>query len=179
MGPSAFTPDGKTLYFQNRPPDKNWEVWTLPIGRPQEAKLLVASEFYNTRPALSPDGRWLAFESNESGASEIYVVGVAGASGRWQLSTRGGEEPHWGPKGDELFYLSPENKLMRVAVTTGANFDAAVPEPLFSITLAPLTIRNRYRVSPDGERFLALAPQGDQANPPTTVLLNWNRLLER
>jgi eukaryotic-like serine/threonine-protein kinase len=178
-GPSAFTPDGRSLIFQRQLPDKPWQIWTLPIGQPAQAKAVVASEFYNGRPAVSPDGRWLAFESTESGAAEIYVVGIAGASGRWQISTRGGEEPAWGPDGRELFYVSPENRLMRVAVTTGSSFDAGVPEPLFGVTLARLNIRNRYRVAPDGQRFLVLTPQGDLANPPTTVLLNWTRLLER
>ncbi len=177
--PSAFSPDGKILVFQHQPPEKRWQIWTLPIGQPGEAKALVASEFSNARAALAPDGRWLAFESNESGVAEIYVVGIAGASGRWQISSRGGEEPAWSPDGKELFYLSPENKMIRVAVTTGSSFDASVPEPLFAATLAPIAIRNRYRIAPDGQRFLVLAPQGDLANPPTTVLLNWNRLLER
>ena len=177
--PSAITPDGKSLIIQRQPPEQPIQTWTLPIGHPDQAKAILASEFYNGRPALSPDWRWLAFESNESGAAEIYVIGIAGASGRWQVSTRGGEDPAWGPDGKELFYLSPENKMMRVAVTTGASFEADVPEPLFAAMLAPLTIRNRYRIAPDGLRFLVLAPQGDEANPPTTVLLNWNRLLER
>jgi hypothetical protein len=68
---------------------------------------------------------------------------------------------------------------MRVPVTTGTAFDAGVPEPMFAMAIAPTPTRNRYRVAPDGQRFLALVPQADQSNPPTTVLLNWSRLLER
>ena len=177
--PSALSPDGATLIVQYRPPDKTWQLWQLPLAQPEQAKPLIASEFQTTRPALSPDGRWLAFESNESGAGEVYVIGIGAARGRWQISTRGGEEPVWGPDGTELFYLSPEQKLMRVPVTTGTSFDAGVPEPLFTMAIAPIPTRNRYRISPDGQRFLALVPQGDAANPPTTVLLNWSRLLER
>ena len=177
--PLSFTPDGKSLVFQRQFPDKPWQIWTVPIGQPGQAKVVVGSEFPNIRGTVSPDGRWLLFESIESGVPEVYVVGFGGASGRWQISTRGGEDPAWGPDGKELFYLSPENKMMRVAVTIGASFDASVPEPLFAVTLAPLSLRNRYRVAPDGQHFLTVAPQGDAANPPTTVLLNWNRLLER
>jgi hypothetical protein len=68
---------------------------------------------------------------------------------------------------------------MKVDVTTGASFDAGTPEAQFTMTFSPLAIRTRYRLAPDGQHFLVLAPQGDQANPPTTILLNWNRLLER
>jgi Tol biopolymer transport system component len=179
LAPSAILPDGSAMVLQYRPPDKPWEIWLLPLGHPDQAKPLVASEFQNTRPDLSPDGRWLAFESNESGSGEIYVIGIGEARGRWQISTRGGEEPHWAADGKELFYLSPEQKLMRVPVTTGIAFDAGVPEPMFPMAIAPIPTRNRYRVGPGGQRFLALVPQGDQTNPPTTVLLNWSRLLER
>jgi Tol biopolymer transport system component len=177
--PAALTPDGATMIVQHRPPDKPWQIWQLPLAHPEQAKAVVMSEFQSTRPALSPDGRWLAFESSESGDSEVYVVGIGEARGRWQISTRGGEEPTWAPDGKELFYLSPEQKLMRVPVTIGTTFDAGVPEPMFAMAIAPIPARNRYRVSPDGQRFLALVPQGDQSNPPTTVLLNWSRLLER
>jgi dipeptidyl aminopeptidase/acylaminoacyl peptidase len=177
--PSALLPDGSAMVFQARPPDKPWEIWLLPLAQPDQARPLVASQFQNTRPDLSPDGRWMAFESNESGSGEIYVIGIGEARGRWQISTRGGEEPHWAPGGKELYYLSPEQRLMRVPVTTGATFDAGVPEPQFTMPIAPIPTRNRYRVAPAGDRFLALVPQGDQTNPPTTILLNWTRMLDR
>jgi dipeptidyl aminopeptidase/acylaminoacyl peptidase len=107
------------MIVQYRAPDEPWEIWMMPLDHPEQAKAVIASQFQNTRPDLSPDGRWLAFESNESGAGEVYVVGIGAAHGRWQVSTRGGEEPHWGPDGKELFYLSPEQKLMRRAGDDG------------------------------------------------------------
>jgi Tol biopolymer transport system component len=176
--PSALSPDAATMFFQKRAPEKPWEIWRLPTAEPKNAAALIASEFPNTRPGLSPDGRCLVFESDESGRSEIYVVGVAGAQGRWQISSRGGDDPAWGPDGKELFFLSPDRKLMRVPVSTGATFDTGIPETLFLMPIAPNPTRNRYRVSPDGQRFLALLPQDDQANPPTTVILHWDRLLK-
>jgi len=179
LSPSGITPDGRTLVFQRRPEGSAWQIWTLPLAHPEQAKVLVSSKYYNVRPTVSPDGRWLAFESGESGQSEIYVVGFAGGAGRWQISTQGGGEPAWGPSGRELFYLGFDNKMMRVEVTTGPSFEVGVPEPLFPVTLASLTLRNRYRISPDGERFLVLAPQGGEAKPPVTVLLHWKQLLAR
>jgi Tol biopolymer transport system component len=177
--PQCFAPDGKTLIVQRQAAAAPWSLWQLPLGHPEQATAVVTSNFYNVRAAVSPDGRWLAFESGESGESEIYVVGFAGASGRWQISTRGGQEPAWSPNGKELYYLSPESRMMKVAVTTGSSFDAGVPEAAFVSQIAMTAIRNHYRLTPDGQRFLVITPQGDQSKPPTTILLNWTSLLQR
>ena len=171
------TPDGESLVFVRRKADEPWATWLLPIGHPDRARPLVANRFWNYRAQVAPNGRWLAFQSDESGQNEIYVIALAASSGRWQISTRGGSEPHWGPDGRELFYLSPESRMMRVEVDTGAAFEAGIPEPMFIVSLDQSRIRNRLLVSNDGQRFLALAPQGDQQVPPTTVVLNWSRLL--
>jgi Tol biopolymer transport system component len=176
----ALSPDGRWLYIQRRTGSTAWNLQRLVLGSPAaEPELLVGGELAQVHPQLSPDGRWLAFTSFEAEPPEVYVVGVAGASGRWQVSTRGGFEPAWGPQGDELFYLSMDNRMMRVAVTTGTTFDAGVPEPLFPIALAPLQIRNRYRVAADGERFLVVAPAGQGAAAPMTVVLGWDAALHR
>ena len=107
------------------------------------------------------------------------MVGIGGTSGRWQISTRGGTEPAWSPDGKELFYLSIDNRMMRVPVATGVAFDAGVPEPLFPLGLAPVQVRNRYRVSNDGERFLAVVPAGRGGVAPMTVVLGWDQALGR
>jgi len=174
----AFAPDGKTLYIVLRK-GGNWGLYRVAPGASAAAEPVVASEALNVHPQLSPDGRWLAFASFESEPPQIYVVGVAGAAGRWQVSTNGGIEPAWGPDGRELFYVSVENRMMRVPVATGATFDAGVPEPLFPLALSPLQIRNRYRVSPDGERFLVLVPAGRGTGAPMTAVLAWDAALGR
>jgi len=179
-GAGALSPDGRSLYLQRRLGSAPWGLYRLELGRPGGAPVpVVVAEQAQVHPQLSPDGRWLAFTSFEAEPPEVYVVGVAGASGRWQVSTRGGIEPAWGPRGDELFYLSMDNRMMRVAVSTGATFDAGVPEPLFPIALAPLQIRNRYRLSVDGERFLVVAPAGQGTAAPMTVVLGWDAALGR
>jgi Tol biopolymer transport system component len=175
----TLTPDGQTLIVQRAPVGGTWSLWRIPLAHPEQAEAVVTSKFYNVRAALSPDGRWLAFESGESGQSEIYVVGIGGASGRWQVSTHGGQEPAWSPDAKQLYYLSPESKMMRVPVTTGASFDIGIPEAVFVTSIPLLNTRNRYRLAPDGLHFLVITPEGDQAKPPTTVLLNWSRLLQR
>jgi hypothetical protein len=174
---TGLTPDGKTLIFSLRPENGEWGIWSVPLGHPDQAAALVTSKFANSRAALSPDGRWLAFESNESGEPEIYVVGMNGGGGRWQISTRGGVEPHWSVDGKELFYVSPESKVMHVAVLPGATFDTGPSAPLFPITLPSAAGRTRFNVTPDGTGFLVLTPKGDGAGPPTTVVLNWQTVL--
>jgi Tol biopolymer transport system component len=176
---NVLAPGGKTLYLQQRLGGGEWEIRRLALGAGAKPEPVVGSEATNVQAVLSPDGRWLAFTSFESEPPEVYVVGVAGAAGRWQVSTKGGAEPAWGPDGRELFYLSLENRLMRVAVSTGSAFDAGVPEPLFPVALSPIVVRNRYRLAPDGERFLAVVPAGRGGSAPMTAVLGWDAALAK
>ena len=122
----------------------------------------------------------MAYKSNESGTSEIYVQAFPGPGGKWQISTSGGSDPQWHPKGGKLYYLSPEMNIMTVDVELGESFEAGIPEALFQARLSPLTnLNTRYRVSPDGERFLLLGTLQSDATPPTTVVLNWTAELAR
>jgi len=179
LQPQSLSAVGDLLAYR-RSKDGSDTLWLVDLGRPGEPRPIAASTkaSYQDRGSLSPDGRWIAYESNESGVAEIYVRSTAGA-GRWQISTRGGQEPLFGPDGRELFYLSPSNELMRVPVTTGSSFEAGVPEPLFRATLYSAQIRRRYLLSPDGERILSVAPMAGQKQPPTTIVLNWTAALER
>jgi hypothetical protein len=111
--------------------------------------------------------------------AEIYVRNTSGP-GRWQVSTRGGQEPLFGPDGRELFYLSPSTELMRVPVeASGDTFEAGIPEPLFRASFYAADIRRRYLVTPDGKRILTVAPISGDKQPPTTIVLNWATALTR
>jgi eukaryotic-like serine/threonine-protein kinase len=172
----GFTPDGESVLANLTKGSDRYDVWRYGIGRPGSGAPVVELESSSSRPALSPDGRWLAFQGDESGRDEIYVTPLAGTGARVQISTHGGREPEWGPDGTELFYVSSESRLMRVAVQTGASFDAGDSVSLFTIPVDPVLGRNRYLVAPDGERFLVrTTPHGGPANTPVTVVLNWNR----
>ena len=169
--PGSFSPDGQVLAFMgNNPSD---DLYTLPLsdGKPQP---FLRSSSNQTAPRFSPDGHFIAYASNESGRYEIYVRPYPGPGGKWQISTDGGGEPVWNPKGRELFYRNG-NKMMAVDVTTQGTFSAGKPRVLFEGRYAP-TPRSfqDYDVSPDGQRFLMLkATEQAQSPEQINVVLNW------
>ena len=118
--------------------------------------LFVESTTYETAPRFSPDGRWMAYGSNESGRYEIYVRPYPGPGGKWQISTDGGTEPVWNPKGHELFYRDAQ-KMMAVEYSVQPSFSVGKPKMLFEgpYVLTPRSFPD-YDVSPDGQRFLML-----------------------
>jgi hypothetical protein len=139
----------------------------------------VKTPFDENWGEYAPDGKWAVYQSNESGRYEIYVRpvaqdGTAGA-GKWQISTNGGIEPHWRERGNEIFFVGPENKINVVEVKTTPTFEAGVPRALFSARPSGV---NRYAVTADGQRFLVSIPSGD-ASAPVTVVSNWFQGLRR
>ncbi len=152
------------------------DVWVAPLDGDRKPIPFLVRPFIDTQARVSPDGRFIAYTSDESGAQEVYVMDFPKPTGKWKVSTDGGAEPQWRRDGRELFYVSGRPpKLMAVDVrAVGATFQAGVPRALFEANLDPrTTVRNRYIPSPDGQRFLMIAP-AEQAGPtPLTVVLNW------
>jgi len=124
---------------------------------------------------FSPDGRWIAFESDESGKSEVYVRPFPEGAGRWQISPSGGGNPFWRRDGKELYYINPELKIVAVPITLSPAFRAGPPSPLFTIRPGP---GQPFDVSADGQRFLVDAASSDQGSPPFSLVLNWTGLLK-
>jgi Tol biopolymer transport system component len=149
----------------------SFDLYTLPL-RDGEPQPFLRTSSNQTAPRFSPDGHFIAYASNESGQYEIYVRPYPGPGGKWQISTDGGGEPVWNPKGRELFYRNG-NKMMAVDVTTQGTFSAGKPRVLFEGPYVP-TPRSfqDYDVSPDGQRFLMLKPN-EQALAQIDVVLNW------
>jgi hypothetical protein len=134
---------------------------------------------------FSPDGRWLAYESNESGRFEVYVQPFPEAGGKMQISIAGGTQLRWRPDGKELYYVAPDARLMAVPVAAspdGKTLDLGVPAPLFRTRLASgagvSAGRPEYAVAPDG-RFLMNTAVEDTAPSPITIVLNWEAGLAR
>lgn len=134
----------------------------------------LQTEFDTFQAGFSPDGRWVAYTSNESKRYEVYVQPFPAGSGRWQISTEGGAQPQWSRSGRELFYLAPDRKLMAVPIRSGAGFEPGSPRALFQTEVTGLVdARNHYVVAADGERFLVNTVVEEPPSAPINVVVNW------
>jgi serine/threonine protein kinase/Tol biopolymer transport system component len=181
---SSWTPDGKTLVYMHSN-EKNHsccDVWTVTLdqnGKPQEPHAfleMTTDRTFGTRmPEVSPDGRWLAYASGESGLPQIYVVPFPSGEGKWQISPNGGVEPHWSRTGHELFY-SKAGSLVVVPYTAVKNsFHAGTPQEISQSTIEMRAPYTSYDVAPDGQHFVAFQfPGGRSAvSLEPTVAINW------
>ena len=131
---------------------------------------LLRSAFVQDNGDISPDGHWIAYESNESGRFEVYVAPFPGPGGKRQVSTAGGAGPRWRADVKELFYRAADNRLMVAEVDArGGALEVKKVSPLFG----PIVGATGYDVSADGRRFLMLVPVGGEADTPLTVVRNW------
>jgi Tol biopolymer transport system component/tRNA A-37 threonylcarbamoyl transferase component Bud32 len=185
--PGSVSPDGKLLAYTQGTATQS-VLMVLPLLGNHTPRPLLPGPGNRAAAAFSPDGRWIAYVSDESGQNEVYVAAASGQGGKWQISSGGGTEPLWGRSGHELFYRSG-NKMMAVVVSTGITFSAAKPRELFEGDFAHRggpTSRARalppdYDVSPDGLKFLMVQPVGPAtitAPPGLHVVLNWFRELQ-
>jgi eukaryotic-like serine/threonine-protein kinase len=174
--PNSWSTDGQLLAYERGGFSMGREIWVLRLGdRKQES--FLRTPFNEGAAQFSPDGRWLAYASNESGRFEIYVQPYPGPGGKWQISTEGGTEPTWNPNGRELFYRSGD-KMMAVEIARQPSLSAGRPKVLFAgqYQPSPNPVPNaNYDVSPDGQRFLMLKPSAQEQVAPTqiNVVLNW------
>ncbi len=177
--PSDWSRDGKYVALMSQSKDTSWDIWVLPtFGDPKPTQFLK-TPFRELLGAFSPDGRFMAYVSNESGRNEVYVQSFPGPGGKWQISTAGGGEMHWRADGKELYYRAPDQKLMAVDVQLDGGFQAGVPKPLFTGRFETAVARTKYLPMPDGQRFLLVGPLGREAMTPTTIVLNWFANLAR
>jgi hypothetical protein len=160
------------------------ELWVLPLKGDKKPFPFLRTEFGNNG-RFSPDGRRVAYRSDESGRNEIYVrpfsPGSSGAAGgKWMISTGGGSGPRWRGDGKELYYIADDGKLMAVAIATSPVFQAGVPKALFQgPPQGGLPTGTQWDVTPDGKRFFFLAPAERQSTAPFTVVLNWQAGLKK
>ena len=168
--PYTWSPDGKVLAFSEFSLDNSFDIMTLSVEGDEKSgwkfgqpKPFLNSPFDEGTPAFSPDGRWLAYNSNESGSGEVYVRPFPGPGGKWQVSTGGGVLPKWSRNGKELFYRTLQDNRIMVAnyTTSGDSFRADKPR-LWSpgqFTSAP----DSLDLHPDGKRFAVLKPPGAES----------------
>ena len=179
QAPGSWSPDGQVLAFYDASPSSGQDIWLLRLSDRKQQPLLQ-TPFIERDPQFSPDGRWLAYRSDESGRNEIYVQPYPGPGGRSQVSIEGGTEPVWNPNGRELFYRNGD-KLMAVDITTQPTFSAGQPKLLFEGSyLLALGYAPGYDVSPDGQRFLmAIGSEPGASDTQINVVLDWFEDLKR
>lgn len=173
--PGNWSPDGQALLFMGTFPVRDLFVLSL---KDHKAQPFDTGEVGASSPCFSPDGRWIAYTSNESGRLEVYVRPYPGPGGKWQISTDGGSEPVWNPKGRELFYRSGQ-RMMAVDYTEQPEFSAGKPKVLFEgpYVPSPRSLAD-YDVAPDGQRFLMLK-NAEQKPGEINVVLNWTEELKQ
>ena len=184
ISPLDWSLDGRMILFRQSKGAAN-DLWVLPLFGDRKPFPYLVDPFNKGNAVFSPNGRWVAYASNESGGSQLFVQSFPDPSkGKWQVSTAGGFAPRWRGDGRELYYLEAASKVIAIAVKTDGDFEAGKPTVLFEIPVVgpaspgggPGTV---YDVSPDGQRFLVSVPSGglSSVSTPLTVTLNWTSAL--
>jgi dipeptidyl aminopeptidase/acylaminoacyl peptidase len=179
--PTDWSRDGRyiAVTFSNLN-GTNSELWVQPLFGSRKPFPYLPSGFSKSDAVFSPDGRWLAYVSDESGSLEVYLSPFPGGGGKWQVSRGGGDQPEWNPDGSALYYVASGGKMMDASVKeNGATVVVGEPRELFRAARAGTSLGARsYCVSTDGERFLIdKAPQ--VVAPPLTLVTNWTTDLKK
>ncbi len=176
--PLSWSPDGRYLAYSSLDGTKSaHDIWMLPMFGDRRPFPFRQGPFDEAAAAFSPDSKWLAYSSDESGRYEVYVVPFPEGSGKWQISTNGGNQPVWRRDGKELFYIAGDNTLMAVAATQReGSLQVGGPRPLFKVHFPGST--TTYDVAPDGNKFVAITyPISHDGSQPVTLVVNWPALL--
>ena len=179
--PWSWSPDGKTLAFMQENFGTGWDVMTLPVEgseksgwKPGQPKPFLNTLSSETDPSFSPDGRWIAYLSDESGTFEVYVRPFPGPGGKWQISTGRGDSPEWSRNGKELFYKTQGQKIMVVSYTSaGGSFHADKPRLWSPGQFTDRGVHINFSVHPDGKRFAVLKAGNAETPPPPTNKVNF------
>ena len=171
-----WSSDGRFLLFRSLDPESDWDIWALPSDKDRKPFPVVRTNFDERDGQFSPDGKWMAYQSNDSGRFEIYVQPFPGPGERQPISSNGGTHALWRRDGKELFYISLDGRLVSVPLrfpSGSKTVESGAPIPLFFARVGAVQdLSKPYAVSPDGQRFLI--DTITEENPsPITVILNW------
>ena len=170
--PKSLSADGTMLAFRENHPETSGDIWILPFEEGGELQPFARTPFEEVEPEFSPDGRWVAYASNESGRFEIYVQDYPGPGGKAQISTDGGTEPRWAKGGRELLYRNGR-QVMAVEIEGTEGLTAGAPAVLFDGDFLTSQWERNYDVAADGQQFVMIADDPDAAEPQIEVVLNW------
>jgi dipeptidyl aminopeptidase/acylaminoacyl peptidase len=183
--PMDWSADGRFLLYDSLGPKRGSDIWVLPLEGDRKPFEVVQTEFNEGLAQFSPDGKWIAYQSNKTGRLEIYLRPFPGPGGDSRASTEGGAQVRWNPNGKELFYIGADDRLTAVPIrfsSDGKTVGFGSPLGLFATNVgstAVLTYRQQYVVSPDGQSFVMNSVVGETSASPITVILNWKPKLSR
>lgn len=175
--PTDWSPDGRYLLEEasSGTTQTSFDIWVAPMGSGSSGgkpRPYLQTEFNEEGAKVSPNGQWLAYQSDETKRTEIYVMTFPNPGGKWQISTKGGSVPVWSRDGRELFFIA-DNKMMAVDIKASGNkLEAGVPHALFNV------LPRAFDVSRDG-KFLIPTPVTKTAAVPMTAIVNWTAGLEK
>ncbi len=173
-----WSTDGRYIAYDEVDSKTKTDLWVLPLFGDRKPIRFLRTEFNESLGHFSPDGRWFAYVSDESGRKEVYVQTFPPSGAKWQISTDGGNFPNWRGDGKEIFYMSPDQKLMSVEVRADSTLQAGKPRALFEAHYFNIPIYP-YTVSSDGQKFLIVTPTEEESNTALlTVVLNWTAELK-
>jgi Tol biopolymer transport system component len=179
--PSDISSDGKFLAFFGAT-TRNYDLGVVTVSGDRQPESFLSTPFNEIQGRFSPNGRWMAYASDESGRFEVYVRPFPVADGLSPVSLAGGMQPEWRRDGKELFFISADGQMMAVDVTTdGPTFTAGVPHPLFEVLAqeARAPYPSDYAVTADGQQFLVNTVVDQPSRPALTVILNWPEELKK
>jgi serine/threonine protein kinase/Tol biopolymer transport system component len=161
-----------------------FDIWVLPLAGDRKPYAFLESSFEKDEPHFSPDSRWLAYNSSESGTSQVHIVSFPDKKQRCAVSINGGAQPRWNlTTGRELYYLALDGKMMAATIRTGEKLECGTPWALFDTGITGTgevsITRDQYAVTRDGQKFLVLKPLSAAAQSPLTVIVNWERALDK
>jgi Tol biopolymer transport system component len=175
--PNDWSRNGQFILYLQRDPKTALDIWVLPLGGDRQPFPYLNSQFNEIEARFSPDSKWIAYASDETGTYEVYVQPFPPTGSKWPISIKGGNHPRWRLDGKELFYIAADGKMMAVEVKSGASFEAGIPQALFDYRSSK--IEGQYAVTGDGQRFLVAASTEETSLAPFTVVLNWTAEVKR
>jgi Tol biopolymer transport system component len=177
--PASVSPDGRILLVNRSADATRTDIWGLPLEPKAEPKVFRLTEFAEVAGSFSPDGRWVAYFSNESGEYEVYVAPFPGPGRRWQVSTKSGAYPQWRADGREIVYIQADGQLMSAEVgAEGDSFRVGAVTPLFRLS-APAPGGPSFSLAADGSRLLVVPSTAQKAGGLLSLVLGWPSELER
>jgi dipeptidyl aminopeptidase/acylaminoacyl peptidase len=177
--PMDWSRDGRFLLYDSLEPKGGTDIWALQLDGDRKPHEVVRTDFNERQGQFSPDGKWIAYQSDKTGRFEIYLRRFPGPGGDSSVSTDGGNQVRWSPNGRELFYIGTDDRLMAVPMrfsSDGETAEPGTPQALFVTNVGSTAIntnRQQYVVAPDGQSFVMNSVIGEPSTSPITVILNW------